>query len=130
MRQIGKLAELYRRDFGGPEHPLPAHADGRPLTGKAWLDKLRMTVVDGQGYAVFNCPLSSRPNAISYRGPALDTNAPESYSPTDAFVGDEPDDHGDPWTFGVNALARGGHAVAISPKSAVEWTNYISKTSR
>ena len=125
LGQIGRLAEMYRKNFGGMKYMLPAQPDGSPATGRAWLDLIRTTVVDGQDYALFQCPLAGPSSGITYHGPKLDVNKSSAYRMKQPIVGDPDGEHGSPTTtFGINALTKAYQVVKLTNLTNVEGDTY------
>lgn len=127
LGQIGRLAELYRKNFGGPNYLLPAQPSGGALNGRPWLDKIRTTVVDGGDWALFQCPLGGSATGITYLGPKKDVNKAGDYKMKQPIAGDPDGEHGSPTsTYGVNALTKGYQVVKLTNLTNVEGDAYTN----
>ena len=125
LAQIGRLSELYRKNFGGPNYLLPANVAGGALNGRPWLDRIRNTVVDNADIALFQCPLAGSGGSITYLGPKKDVNKASDYRMKSPVAGDPDGEHGSPvGTYGINALTKGYQVVKLTNLSAVEGFAY------
>jgi len=127
LGQIGRLAELYRKNFGGLKYMLPAQGDGSPLTGRPWLDLIRTTVVDNADMALFRCPLAGTSGGITYLGPKLDVNKASAYRMKQPIGGDPDGEHGSPTSeFGINALTKGYQVIKLTNLTSIEGETYAN----
>jgi prepilin-type N-terminal cleavage/methylation domain-containing protein len=123
LRQIGTLAEIYRKNFGGANNELP---NGR---GAQFHMKLIQTVAENGDPAIFECPLEGLPGYPDYRGPSKNLNAASSYKSSDAIAGDKIGNHGDVNESGVSALTKGYQVLKVLPGEALRWKNFTDGTS-
>jgi prepilin-type N-terminal cleavage/methylation domain-containing protein len=125
LRQIGTLAEVYRKNFGGPNNELP------DVLGRDFHLKMINTCSENKDNALYQCPLEGLTTTYpDYRGPTKNLNAAASYRSVDPIAGDKIDagtgmtNHGDPFKLGVNALTKGFAVIAITRNDAVRWQSY------
>lgn len=118
LAQIGRLAELYRKNYGGTNYNIPED------TGQNWHAKMRSTVVENNDNALFECPLegSSGDGVIDYRGPAQNPNSAANYEMKEPIAGDRLNNHGTS-ERAVNALTKGYQVIKI-PETDAKWTDY------
>lgn len=123
LKQIGMMAEIYRRDFGGPNYEVPSEA------GVRWHWKLIRTVSENQDTSLWQCPTEGRPDTVpDYRGPAPRFGI-RQYLSTDPIAGDKLDNHGDGAKHGVYALTKGYQVFKITTGDASRWQEYLLGTS-
>jgi prepilin-type N-terminal cleavage/methylation domain-containing protein len=129
LKQVGSLAELYRRNFGGPGNELP------DVTGQAWHQRLLDKVTESADPVLFQCPLEGNSSTYpDFRGPKHNLNSAKFYLSQDPIAGDlvEPTgltNHGDPVKRGVNALTKGYSVLKITQGDAARWSKYLGGTS-
>ena len=123
LKQIGTLAEVYRKTFGGDDRLLPTER------GEAWLLKLIDTVSENKDNSVFRCPLgeSESTTGTDYRGPALDVN--KDYSRTtlpivaDKCPGGKTQHLGNNTKLGIYGLTRGYQVMSVYDTDA-RWADF------
>jgi prepilin-type N-terminal cleavage/methylation domain-containing protein len=128
LKQIGTLAEIYRKNFGGPNYEVP------DALGVAWHQRIIDKVSENNDTAVFQCPLEgSSATAPDFRGPKNNMNVAKFYMSQDPVAGDKIDmsgqtNHGDPVKYGVNALTKGYQVLKITQGDTARWNKYTSGT--
>jgi prepilin-type N-terminal cleavage/methylation domain-containing protein len=122
LAQIGRLAELYRKNYGSNQFLLPTE------TGSAWHTKLKTTVGQNDN-ALWECSVLGSPGNIDYMGPANNVNGP-TYTLKNPIAGDLTTNHPAPTTSeqNVNALTKGYQVIRITQPMA-EWTKYTDGSS-
>lgn len=126
LREIGKLTQIYRTNFGRSNLP--------DATGSGWHRQIMSTVLREEEPEVFHCPLeASEATVPDYRGPARNINSPRHYRSGDAIAGDKvfgaETNHGGAARRGVMALTQDHKVHAITLDDGVRWTRYLSDTS-
>ena len=124
MKQIGTLAEVYRKTFGGPQLELPSE------TGEAWHLCL-IRIMSENDNSVFQCPAAEThsPTGSDYRGPAKYANVADQYPRltlpiiADKCPGGKTQHFGDNREFGVNALTKGYQVTTVREGDA-RWADF------
>jgi prepilin-type N-terminal cleavage/methylation domain-containing protein len=128
LKQIGSLAEIYRRNFGGQNNEVPADL------GVAWHQKLIDKVSENNDTAIFQCPLEGfSSTAPDFRGPKNNMNVAKFTMSQDPVAGDKIDmsgqtNHGDPVKYGVNALTKGYQVLKITQGDTARWSKFLATT--
>jgi prepilin-type N-terminal cleavage/methylation domain-containing protein len=133
LRQVGTLAEVYRKSFGAPAYQLPGE-DPADL-GAGWHLKLIDRVSENKDNSVWQCPLEGGTSAVGtdYRGPAKNPNVAANYRLQEAIAGDKVyggnmTNHGEADRRGANVLTKGYQVLKITSEDAARWQAFLSGT--
>ena len=118
LKQIGTLAEIYRKTFGGQSFELP------DVTGRArFMDYLKKYASENQDDSVFTCPAAESASA-DYRWIGLDADTGNGYPKltlltlADRCPGGKTQHYGDNTKYGINALTKGYQVTTITDQDS------------
>jgi hypothetical protein len=120
LKQIGTLAEIYRKNFGGRNNEVP------DALGAAWHQSLIDNVSQNRDTWLLQCPQEGKQESCpDYRGPSRDSNR---YRAKEILAGDKIFNHGNPSENGINALTAGWQVLRIRPGDQARWEQFIAGT--